>query len=260
MGNEKKSKKVRVVSTKVVKKQPTGIVAMNPEVLITQAIQQGVPVETMERLLAMRKEIKAEYAKEQFDIAMAQLQMAIPIIKKTKSVSTKSGAVAYSYAPLDSIAYQVKDVLKRYGFSYAIKTQTDEKNVTATCIAKHSAGHAEESSMTVPLGTKTAVMSDTQVVAAALTFAKRYAFCNVFGILTGDGDNDGQKVGEQKAEKTSIKDLENRALAQIETAKEKQDVDMLIKINEYVKKHKFSQAFQTKVSKLTNEALDSISG
>ncbi len=258
MGNEKKSKKVTTV--KVIEKQPAGIVAMNPEVLITQAIQQGVPVETMERLLAMRKEIKAEYAKEQFDIAMAKLQMAIPIIKKTKSVSTKSGATAYSYAPLDSIVFQVKDVLKRYGFSYAIKTHTDEKNVTATCIAKHSAGHAEESSMTVPLGTKTAVMSDTQVVAAALTFAKRYAFCNVFGILTGDGDNDGQAVKEQKIEKTSIKELEDRALSQIKTAQEKQDIDTLIKIDEYVKTHKFSKAFQTKVSKLVNEAVDTIAG
>jgi hypothetical protein len=42
----------------------------------------------------------------------------------------------------------------------------------------------------VPLGNKTQIMSDTQVTAAALTFAKRYAFCNVFGILTGDEDNE----------------------------------------------------------------------
>jgi hypothetical protein len=43
----------------------------------------------------------------------------------------------------------------------------------------------------VPLGNKTQVMSDTQVTAAAGTFAKRYAFCNVFGIMTGDEDTDG---------------------------------------------------------------------
>ena len=29
-------------------------------------------------------------------------------------------------------------------------------------------------------------------MAAAQTFAKRYAFCNAFGILTGDDDNDAQ--------------------------------------------------------------------
>src|SRR5262249_52436437 len=37
-----------------------------------------------------------------------------------------------------------------------------------------------------------AIMSQTQVVAAALTFAKRYAFCNAFGILTGNEDTDAQ--------------------------------------------------------------------
>ena len=42
----------------------------------------------------------------------------------------------------------------------------------------------------LPLGNKTRIMSQTQVEAAALTFAKRYAFCNAFGILTGDEDTD----------------------------------------------------------------------
>jgi hypothetical protein len=44
-------------------------------------------------------------------------------------------------------------------------------------------------------------MSQTQVEAATLTFAKRYAFCNAFGILTGDEDIDAQPetVGEGSA-------------------------------------------------------------
>ena len=37
-------------------------------------------------------------------------------------------------------------------------------------------------------------MSQTQVEAAALTFAKRYAFCNAFGILTGDEDTDAKRA------------------------------------------------------------------
>jgi ERF superfamily. len=41
-------------------------------------------------------------------------------------------------------------------------------------------------------------MSDTQHVAAALTFAKRYAFTNAFGIMTGDDDNDAAKTGKEK--------------------------------------------------------------
>jgi hypothetical protein len=70
--------------------------------------------------------------------------------------------------------------------------------VKVTCIAKHKYGHTEPSSVEVPLGNKTDIMSQTQVVAAALTFAKRYAFCNAFGILTGDEDTDASSMPTDK--------------------------------------------------------------
>lgn len=178
------------MSKDIVKKPDTAVVSGVGMVqsMIQQAIDKGVPVETLERLLAMMKDAKAQWAKEQFDKAMATFQNKCGVIKKTKKVSTNSGTKAYSYAPLESIVEQVKDLLNKNGFSYAIQTRTEDKSVVAICTAKHVDGHSESSDMKVPLGTKTQMMSDTQVVAAALTFAKRYAFCNVFGILTGDED------------------------------------------------------------------------
>src|SRR3954470_6411938 len=162
------------------------------ETLIAQAIDKNVPVQTMERLLVMRRELKAEFAKEAFDKAMSEFQAGCPTIGKTKCVYTKAGNKAYSYAPLESIVAQVKGLLKDHGFSYAVQTETKEGMVKVTCIAKHTYGHTEPSSVEVPLGNKTDIMSQTQVVAAALTFAKRYAFCNAFGILTGDEDTDAR--------------------------------------------------------------------
>jgi hypothetical protein len=164
------------------------------ETLISQAIDKNVSVETMERLLIMRRELKAEFAKEAFDKAMSEFQAACQTIKKTKCIYTKAGNKAYSYAPLESIVEQVKGRLKEYGFSYAVQTETKEGKVKVTCIAKHKYGHTEPSSVEVPLGNKTEIMSQTQVVAAALTFAKRYAFCNAFGILTGDEDTDASST------------------------------------------------------------------
>ena len=161
------------------------------EMLISQAIDKNVPVETMERILAMRKELKAEYAKEAFDADMAKFQAECPIIQKTKEVRSSQGLL-YKYAPIESIVIQVKALLAKYNFSYSINTVTGEKYVTATCLAKHALGHSEGSNFSVPLGNRTNAMSDTQQVAAALTFAKRYAFCNAFGILTGDEDTDGR--------------------------------------------------------------------
>ena len=37
---------------------------------------------------------------------------------------------------------------------------------------------------------KTAMMNAPQQTAATMTYAKRYAFCNAFGIMTGDEDTD----------------------------------------------------------------------
>ena len=165
-------------------------VKQDAEALIAKAIEKNVSVETMERLLVMRRELKAEYAKEQFDNAMAKFQAKCPTIRKTKEVKTRAGVVAYRYAPLESIVEQVKELLKTHGFSYAVQTETLNGSVKAICIVKHRFGHSDQSSITVPLGNKTDIMSQTQVVAAALTFAKRYAFCNAFGILTGDEDTD----------------------------------------------------------------------
>lgn len=170
------------------------------ESFITKAIETNTPVETMERLFALRKEVKAEMGKEAFDDAMSDFQGECPVIKKQKKGgSTNAGNIAYMYAPLDIIVTQTKDLIKKNGFSYAIKAETKDKLVKATCIVKHRLGHSEESSFEVPLGTKTSVMNDSQVVAAALTFAKRYAFCNAFGILTGDDDGDGKIPATGKA-------------------------------------------------------------
>jgi hypothetical protein len=146
----------------------------------------------------MRRELKAEMAKEHFDKAMALFQQECPVIKKTKKVHTNAGTVAYSYAPLEDIVSQVKRYIAKHGFSYATHTETGPETVKATCIVKHKSGHSESSSMEVPLGTRTSVMSATQVVAAALTYAKRYAFCNTFGILTGDEDTDARPENTER--------------------------------------------------------------
>jgi len=190
-------------NNKMTKKTTNNEVAIIPndspaESLISQAIEKGASVETMERLLVMRTQLKKEWAKEQFDKAMSEFQGECPVIKKTKAGGqTKSGQVAYYYAPLDSIVSQTKELIKEKGFSYAIQTQTLDGKVKVTCVIKHQNGHSESSDIEVPLGNQTGVMSASQVVASALTFAKRYAFCNSFGILTGDDDDDSNLTKEK---------------------------------------------------------------
>ncbi len=170
----------------------------SPENLIKQAIDKGVPVETMERLLAMRRELKAEAAKESYDRALAEFQAECPAISKTKQVNNKDGTKRYSFAALDSIIKQVKPLLKKHGFSYKIDAVVEDKWVTAICKTTHEFGHSESSSFKIPVDPE-AFMTAPQKFASALTFAKRYAFCDAFGIMTQDEDDDANSIAGENA-------------------------------------------------------------
>lgn len=178
----------------VVGRADSTLTAINIGALIDKAIDAKSAVEVMERLQAMRREMRAEQAKEAFDTALAAFQEECPIIQKDKGVPDRSGKTAYRYAPLESIAVQMKPYLKKHGFNYSFDTDTASEPgwIIAKCIVTHREGHSRTSTVKFPLGTKTLIMSDTQVYAAALTFANRRAICNVFGLILAGEDMDGQ--------------------------------------------------------------------
>ena len=162
--------------------------------IISQAVEKGTGVEVMRELYAMRNEMKKEAAKEAYNLALAAFQAACPTINKSKAVII-GGARRYSYAPLDDIISQVKGLLKESGFSYSFNAEFKEGAQIITCTARHEAGHSEIATFRAPTESN-AGMSEVQKHGAALTFAKRYAFCQVFGIMTGDEDMDAGKEQE----------------------------------------------------------------
>ena len=170
------------------------------ESLIGQAIQQNAPIETLQKLLEMRKELKDEFAKTEFDRAMSLFQSKCPIIQKLKVVKDKSGNPRYKYASLGSIVLQVSKALASNGLSYDFDEVKDAESVTIICKITHMLGHSKTSSFKVPIG-KEEYMTDVQKYGARSTFAKRYAFCNALGILTSDEDTDGHGTDEPKSPK-----------------------------------------------------------
>lgn len=162
----------------------------NIEQLFRYAIDKGLSAEAMKDLMSIRRELNSESAKRAFDEALGAFQANCPVIQKRKSVMNKDGrSLRYKYAPLDDIVTQVKELLNTHGFSYSLTTETDKNCVKAVCKLKHNKGHSELSEFQVPIDPQ-AFMNEQQKFASALTFAKRYAFCNSLGILTGDEDTD----------------------------------------------------------------------
>lgn len=165
---------------------------------ITLALSNNAPIETLERLFALHKEVEAEKAKSAYVQAMASFQQDCPVIEKTKKVMNKDGAtVRYIYAPIDSIVSQIKDSLGRNGLSYTFTVENGDKGMTAIAKVTHVMGHSETSSFTIPIDME-GYMTAPQKYASAQTFAKRYALCNVLGISTGEEDTDATDVKKEK--------------------------------------------------------------
>lgn len=157
-----------------------------PMDLLAQAVQQGASVETLERMMSVRRELKAEQAKEAYFAALAAFQSECPIIAKSEAGYNNQ----YRFAPLEKIVAAVAPLLNKHGFAHQEDAQVTEGWVEAIVTVTHRAGHSETKRFKIPTESK-AGMSAQQKYGAAMTYATRYAFCAAFGIRTGEKDTDG---------------------------------------------------------------------
>ena len=178
------------------------------DALIQQAIDKNISIDAIEKLIALRKQIKEEYAEEMYYEALAIFQENCPNVPKEKKVNitTRAGIhYSYNYAPIEVVMRVTAPVLHAQGFSYFVKSETDMENGTIKGIAvlHHKYGHSETSSFMVPIDT-TGKMNKMQQAESSLTYAKRIAFCNVIGILSTDDDTNVSEI--EPTEKTTPKD------------------------------------------------------
>ena len=143
------------MSEEVVEKKKKGVIRKSEssvDTFISQALAANAPVETLERLFALHKDVQAERARQGFTEALAMFQDACPIIKKTKKVLNKDGkTVRYVYAPIDAIVEQIKKPLTLNGFSYTFTVENTDAMITATAKVTHKLGHFETSTFSIPI-------------------------------------------------------------------------------------------------------------
>lgn len=184
---------------------------LTPEGLIALAVRGKLPMETIERLVALRDKEKAEWAKEQYFAALALFQRECPTVLKKKKVLNRDNSLRYKYAPLGVIADAIKEALERHGLSYTFRSKQTDKSVTSVCVIHHVAGHEEESEMAVDVDfamVEAKYMTRPQAFGSASTFGKRYALCNGLGIAVIDEDDDAGSLGEKRQEVTKAEEGE----------------------------------------------------
>lgn len=198
---------IEVASPKGVARQSQ---PLDIEAMFKYAIDKG---QNLDSLMNVRRELMGEASKQLYDEAMAAFQFECPVISKSVGVPDRSGTIAYKFATFEQIIAAVKPLLHKHGFSYALDTKTESAPgwVIAICKITHRGdpenkipGHVTTSESKFPLGTKTGIMSETQVFAAALTFASRRVFCNAFGIVTAGEDKNGITNVEKPANPSAI--------------------------------------------------------
>ena len=166
------------------------MVRYDPSQLLSQAIDKGLDVTTLERLMALQERWQANAAKSLFFEALARFQSLVPDIPKKKK------AYEAMYAPLGDIDRVIKDPMRECGLSKRWEQQQDETGkLTMTCIITHSAGHSERTAIgPVDPGTleKTKAMNTIQQRGAVITYLQRYTLIGALGLTTADADIDAR--------------------------------------------------------------------
>jgi len=172
---------------------PAVVEAGTPAAFIADAIKQGLPIETMERLFALYQQRQADDARKQFFEAMTKFQSIVPPILKDRSVGYEAksgGAVDYRYASLSHIVGTIKAPLAECGLSFRFEQEDIEDGIKVTCIVTHIAGHSERTSMSGPAdtsGKKNAIQSR----GSSNSYLKRYTVGGALGLVI-DEDDDGR--------------------------------------------------------------------
>lgn len=164
----------------------------NPQSLLALAINKGVDIEQLERLMALKERYDAAQAKKDFITAMSLFQSKVPVINKSKLVAytTKDGGrTSYKFAELADIDEAIKWPMADCGLSKAWKIDDKDGSITVTCIISHANGHSECTTMTAQKD-QSGGKNDIQSRASAVTYLQRYTLVGALGLTTASEDND----------------------------------------------------------------------
>jgi hypothetical protein len=161
--------------------------------LVRLAIEQGVSVDILERLVALQERVTERNARGAFFAAKSAFQAECPEIRKSRKadIVTKSGSrFAYTYAPLEEITRTILPVLARHGLSFTWDVaDVQGKMLNVSCVLRHVDGHEDRATFPVPVETG-GRMSDAQAMGGALTYGRRQSLIAVLGLTTADEDTD----------------------------------------------------------------------
>ncbi len=219
-------------------------------VIAAAAQDPRVDVQKMQALLDMKLQIVRESAAQEFAVAMSRLQPKLPRIVKNGRI--EFNGASQPYAKYEDILKVCRPLLAEEGFSTTYSFEEGPNGTVCICTVTHRGGHSK-ATRTPPLpmdksGSKNAV----QAVGSMMSYAKRYAFCNAFDIVTTDQDDDGNStgyLGDEQIQK--VYDLVNAC--EMTTAAQKKLLDFANADSiEHIQKRDYDRVMEALRRKLQN--------
>lgn len=164
-------------------------VSQTPSQLISQAIEKGLGVDELGKLLDLQERWEATQARKAFFESFTNFQCECPDLRKTKAVAFNQ--TTYKYAPLADITRQISGLLKKHELSYRWEIKDSKEELNVTCLVSHIQGHTERTSMMAApdlSGSKNPI----QARGSAIEYLKRYTLIGALGLSTADSDIDGR--------------------------------------------------------------------
>lgn len=164
-----------------------------PDDMIFAGIKANVPIETLERLYALKQKYEADEARKAYVAAMAAFKLNPPEIFKRTQVSFKTdkGKTEYMHADLGEVCQQVVSALAVHGFSHSWDVSHDG-GIVVTCILTHAQGHSERVVMPKCQPDTSGGKNAIQGVASTVTYMQRYSLLSITGLATKGMDDDGR--------------------------------------------------------------------
>ena len=165
------------------------------------ASNPNVDVEKIQRIMDMQEQIIDREAKREFNAAMVQAQMEMPVVEK----QDKNSQTNTMYAGYADIVKKCQPIYTKHGFAITFYQGlgTAEDPIKAGCNrimadVMHSAGYTKIVHADIPVETTgikgTAMMTQTHATGSSFSYGRSYLLRLIFNIPTGD-DDDGNSAG-----------------------------------------------------------------
>lgn len=175
----------------------------SPDNMILLALEKGMSIEVIERLVKLKNEEQARIAKMEYLRAMVRFQGILPMLQKNRKVDYESksgGKVKYNYQDLGSIIEMIRKPLDECGLFYRWEQTETDSIVKVVCIVSHIAGHEERGApLTGSLDTS-GNKAGLHAKASTITYLQRYTLKGILGLTSTESDDDGQTAIKKEQE------------------------------------------------------------